>query len=120
MFVPIDLLKPILADLLASGRGPGPARPWLGINSTEAAGAIAVIRVAPASPAEQASLRRGEVILGLDGEKVSGLPEFYRKLWSCGEVRVKVRLDVLRAGGPRRIEVTSGNRYDYLKLRRSY
>ena len=32
MFVPIDRLPPILADLIADGRASGPARPWLGVD----------------------------------------------------------------------------------------
>ena len=39
MFVPIDWLPPILADLIASGRIPGPGRPWLGLNAEELRGA---------------------------------------------------------------------------------
>jgi S1-C subfamily serine protease len=35
MFVPVDLLVPILDDLLRTGRTPGPARPWLGMYTAE-------------------------------------------------------------------------------------
>ncbi len=35
MIVPIDLLKPILDDLLTLGRRNRPPRPWLGLYATE-------------------------------------------------------------------------------------
>src|SRR5262249_24588667 len=35
MIVPIDVLKPVLKDLLTHGRVPRPARPWLGIYAAE-------------------------------------------------------------------------------------
>ena len=53
MFVPIDLLPPILGDLLAKGRVAGPGRPWLGVNAQAVHGRLMVGRVAPGSPAEQ-------------------------------------------------------------------
>jgi S1-C subfamily serine protease len=33
MFVPIDKLAPILADLISEGRAQGPPRPWLGLTT---------------------------------------------------------------------------------------
>src|SRR6187200_2243070 len=40
MFVPIDRLPPVLADLIAEGRVAGPARPWLGVTAEEVAGRL--------------------------------------------------------------------------------
>src|SRR5262245_5043953 len=53
MFVPIDRLPPILADLIADGRVPGPGRPWLGVNADEARGRLFVSRVTSDGPAEK-------------------------------------------------------------------
>ena len=69
MFVPIDLLVPILGDLMANGRVSGPGRPWLGVNAQELHGRLVVGRVSPGSPAEKSGLRRGDVIVGVNGEK---------------------------------------------------
>ncbi len=52
MFVPIDLLSPILGDLLDKGRVAGAGRPWLGLNAQALHGRLFVGRVAPGSPAE--------------------------------------------------------------------
>jgi serine protease Do len=70
MFVPIDLLKPILEEMVSTGGQKGGRRPWLGINSLEDDGRIKVMRVTADSPAEQAGIAPGDIILGLSGEKV--------------------------------------------------
>src|SRR6185295_19852099 len=44
MFVPIDALKPILPDLVRTGRRSGPARPWLGVAADEVQGRLMVSR----------------------------------------------------------------------------
>ena len=69
MFVPIDLLGPILGDLSPRAAWPGTGRPWLGVNAQAMHGRLLVGRVAPGSPAEQAGLKRGDIIAGVNGEK---------------------------------------------------
>ena len=120
MFVPIDGLMPILGDLLASGRVSGPGKPWLGVNAQAAHGRLFVGRVMPESPADKAGLQRGDIIVGVNGEKIRTLPEFYRKLWATGPAGVTVPLDVVSAGEPRHVEVKSVNRLDQLKLKSTF
>jgi S1-C subfamily serine protease len=120
MFVPIDRLSPILADLIASGRTLGSARPWLGINTDEMRGRLFVSRVTPASPAERAGIKRGDVIVGVKGEQPKNLADFYRKVWAQGSAGDTVALDVLQDSEVRRIEVKSMNRLDHLKLKSTF
>lgn len=120
MFVPIDALKPIYDQLLAQGRSPEPARPWLGLYSEEVRGRIFVQRVAPEGPAAAAGLRANDVIVAVDGDSVSTLADFYRKVWALGEAGVEVPLRVLSEAGLREISVSSGDRYDYLRLNPTY
>ena len=120
MFVPIDLLMPILGDLLADGRVSGPGKPWLGVAAEEASGELRVSRVTPESPAEKAGIKRGDIVVGVGGDVTSTLPEFYRKLWSTGNAGVTVPLDVKQAGSTRRVDVPSVNRLDHLKLRSTF
>jgi S1-C subfamily serine protease len=120
MFVPIDRLSPILADLIAAGRTPGPARPWLGINTDEMGGRLFVSRVTPGSPAERAGIKRRDVIVGVKGEQPKNLADFYRKVWAQGSAGDTVALDVLQDSEVRRIEVKSMNRLDHLKLKSTF
>jgi S1-C subfamily serine protease len=120
MFVPIDLLPPILADLIADGRAPGPGRPWLGLNADEVHGHLVVSRVTPDGPAEKAGLRRRDVILGIDGGTPKSLIEFYRSLWARGGAGTVIPLDVQRETSRMRVDVKSINRLDHLKLKTTF
>jgi S1-C subfamily serine protease len=120
MFVPIDALTPILADLMSLGRVSGPGRPWLGIATEESRGRLIVSRVAGDGPAEKAGIRRGDVIVGVNGETPKSLADFYRKVWATGEAGVTVPLDVMQNQEKRHIEVKSINRLDHLKLNSTF
>jgi S1-C subfamily serine protease len=96
MFVPVDLLKPILAELQQTGSSRQSHRPWLGLTSAEQEGRVQVVRVTKDSPAQSAGLRAGDVVLAVDGAKVATLEEFYRKLWSRGNPEDEIRLTVLQ------------------------
>jgi serine protease Do len=119
MFVPIDLLKPLLNDLLASGRRREPARPWLGVYSEEVQGHVVVTRVLPQSPAEQAGLARGDIILGVGGQAVGRQSEFYQRLWSSGDAGAPVVLHVLHKKSVRQLTVRSMDRMAFLRPWRS-
>ena len=120
MFVPIDRLGPILADLIADGRVSGPARPWLGVTAEELSGRLLVARVTAGGPAEKAGVRRGDVIIGVAGQPAKGLADFYRKVWARGGAGTTVPLDVLQDNAVRRIDIPSINRHDHLKLKSTF
>jgi len=119
MFVPIDLLKPLLNDLLANGHRREPARPWLGVYSEEVQGHVVVTRVLPQSPAEQAGLARGDIILGVGGQAVGRQSEFYQRLWSSGDAGTPVVLHVLHKKSVRQLTVRSMDRMAFLRPWRS-
>lgn len=119
MFVPVDLLPPILGDLIASGRTSGPGRPWLGVSINGTSGGLIVERITPESPAKAADLQPGDVIVGVNGEKPKDLADFYRKVWVQGGAGSVIPLNLLRNNEVRRVEVRSMNRLDHLKLKSS-
>jgi S1-C subfamily serine protease len=119
MFVPIDLLKPLLNDLLASGHRREPARPWLGVYSEEVQGHVVVTRVLSQSPAEQAGLARGDIILGVGGQAVGRQSEFYQRLWASGDAGTPVVLHVLHKKSVRQLTVRSMDRMAFLRPWRS-
>jgi len=53
MFVPIDVLTPILDDLVTTGRAARPARPWLGMYASEDNHRLVVGGLAHGGPAER-------------------------------------------------------------------
>ena len=120
MFVPIDLLKPILGDLLADGRAQRQAKPWLGMISVENLGRIAIARVAPDGPAYKAGVQPGDIVVRVAGKDVATLSELYRNVWNMGAAGADVPLTVMREGSLHDITVKSGNRYDYLRLDHTY
>ena len=120
MFVPIDLLKPILGDLIAQGKSSAKPRPWLGINTQDLQGKLIVTRVSPESPAEKAGLAAGDIIVGVRGEQVQGHSDFYRKLWASGDAGAEVLLDVLKGAEIRKLGVMSMDRNQYLRPKPTY
>lgn len=117
MFVPAELLPPILDDL-ARGKAPHSPRPWLGVFAQELENHVVIVGVSPKGPAARAELRAGDLILEVDGHAVSDLAEFYDRLWDLGEAGVTVPLKVLREGDAFELEVRSMDRNALLKKRR--
>ena len=118
MIVPIDLLKPILDDLRKFGKVNRPARPWLGMYSTEIDNRVVVIGIAGNGPAARAELKAGDVILAVDGEKVTSQSAFYRKLWTLGAAGVDVPLTVHHEGVTFDVVLASTDRAKLLKAPR--
>ena len=117
LFVPIDLLKPLLGDLIAIGKSSAPPRPWIGVHTQEVQGNVIVIRVSPEGPAARAELRPGDIIVGVAGKSVKGQADLYHRLWSQGEAGVEIVLDVLREGRVENITVKSIDRSSYYRPR---
>jgi S1-C subfamily serine protease len=115
MFVPIDLLEPILADLLSSGAAARPPRAWLGLYIAEMEGRLVVGGLAPNGPAEKAGLQLGDLVLDVAGEPVSGLAALFRRIWSCGPAGCEVPLSISRRGATSTFRIRSANRNDFLK-----
>lgn len=124
MFVPINALKPILAELADNGGRSGPPKPWLGIYSAETQGRIVVTRVADDSPAKSAGLKPGDSIVGVDGRKVQSLADLYRRSWALGPAGVEVPLDVLKAAADEpkieRVMIRSIDRSKWIKTHKGF
>ena len=118
MSVPIDLLKPILADLIDSGRSSKSAQPWLGVHANEAHGRVFIIRVTPGGPADKAGIKAGDIILGVNQKPVKTLADFFRQVWALGPAGVKVPLSILKETQVRDISVESEDRYQRLQVSR--
>ncbi len=115
MLVPIDLLKPILGDLIAAGRPKRESRPWLGVFSAEQSNEVVVMSVAGGGPAEQAGIRSGDVISELDGDEVEGLADFYRKLWRRAPAGSEFSMRILRDGRESWVRIKTADRDAFLQ-----
>ncbi len=117
MFVPVDLLKPILSELTSTGRTRESTRPWIGMSTQEVDGRLHVIRVQEETPAARAGLKPGDIVLSIKGEPVKTLEEFYRKLWGSGTAGASIPLKVLQGSDVRDIDVRSIDRMEYVRTK---
>lgn len=115
MVVPIDLLPPILNDLLKLGRADRPPRPWLGVYSTESGGRIVVADVSEEGPAGVAGLRTGDIIASVRDRSVETLSEFYREIWACGPAGAEIPIEIVRDKRSLWLRIKSADRASYLK-----
>jgi S1-C subfamily serine protease len=112
MFVPVDLLKPILAELQQNGLSRQSRRPWLGLTSSEQGGRVQVVRVSRDSPAEAGGMHAGDVVLEVDGARVATLEQFYKKLWDRAAPDAEVRLTVQQGDEQRTLTLKPVDRMD--------
>ena len=81
VFIPVDLLAERLGLLLADVAH---GRAWLGLMIDRQ---LTVTRVLDESPADQAGVQQGDIIVGLDNTHVLTRPDLYRLLWSAAETQ---------------------------------
>jgi S1-C subfamily serine protease len=115
MIVPIDLLKPILPDLMTLGRVDQPPRPWLGMYTSEAEDTVFVAGVANGGPADRAGIKPGDFVLEVAGTRVTELAATFRQIWAVGPAGTEIPLTIARDGNLQRITIHSADRNDFLK-----
>lgn len=115
--VPVDMAKQVLDDLVKYGTV---KRGWLGVYiqpltqefaeayGVEGDGGAVVSDVVDDSPAAKAGLRRGDVIVAVDGEEIGDHTDLSLRIRSHLEGD-KVRLTVIREGSEREVNVTLGS-----------
>jgi S1-C subfamily serine protease len=115
MFVPIDLLKPILGEMRSLGMSSQSRRAWMGVNCIEQGGAVRVVRVSNDSPAAVAGLRPGDRIERIDGAEVAALVTLWKALWAGGGPEREVTLDIRRGEEAKRLTMKTVDRMTTLK-----
>lgn len=111
--IPINLAKRVVDDLVASGKV---QRAYIGIlpqeitsdlveafNLKEVSGVL-IAKVEADSPAETAGLQTGDVILEIDGEKVSNVAKF-RIAVSTAKIGTKIPIKILRDNKDKTIQI---------------
>jgi S1-C subfamily serine protease len=115
MMVPINLLKPIVDDLLKFGRRNAPPRPWLGLYATEVENRLVIVGLAERGPAKQADVHVGDIVLSVAGKDVRDLAGFFRHVWAQGQAGVEVPVAVYRDGETLQLRIKSSERNRFLK-----
>jgi S1-C subfamily serine protease len=108
--IPAEKFLAIKDELIAVGRvASRPPRPWLGLYTIAVDGACFVDGFATNGPARATGLRKGDRIVGVNGDRVGSQEEFYEALWR-GQAGDVVHLTVQRAGRVHEIPVRSVER----------
>jgi len=115
MIVPIDILMPIMDEMLSYGRTNRPPRPWLGMMTTEMDENLVVAGLVESGPAQRADVQVGDFVIGVNGQPVSELATMFRTIWAIGEAGVEIPLTLSRDGEMLDLTVQSVNRSDLLK-----
>ena len=115
MLVPIDLLDPILDDMLKLGRPDRPAHPWLGMYTADNGPKLTVAGIAPGGPAHKAGVKAGDVVMKIAGARPESLADFWRRLFALGNAGVDVPLQLLRKNRLLDVVARSADRNDFLK-----
>jgi S1-C subfamily serine protease len=115
LFVPVDLLTPILAELRSRGFSAASRRAWLGMNCAVQDGRVRVVRVSDDSPADVAGLEAGDHILRIDGTEVRALDQLWKTLWAGGAPEREIRLEIERDNAVQTLTVFSVDRMKTLK-----
>jgi len=110
MFVPVELLRPILGELRERGSSRASTRAWLGINCVDQGGQVRILRVNDDSPADVAGLQAGDRILRIDGVAVADVEQLWRQLWGGGSPERAVALEIQRDGQTRQFVVQTVDR----------
>jgi len=115
MVVPVELLPPILDDLLTYGRPNRPPRPWLGLYAAEVEDAVVVAGLSERGPASKTGLKPGDRIIAVRDEPVSSLASFWRRVWATGIAGTEVVLQVGRDNETMKVRIQSADRSRMLK-----
>jgi S1-C subfamily serine protease len=115
MLVPIDLLDPILDDMLKTGRAAREAHPWLGMYTTEAGSKLVVAGLASGGPAERAGVKVGDIVVDIAGERPKSLADLWRRIWRLGGPRTEIPVKLLRKSVLMDLRLQSADRNDFLK-----
>jgi len=110
MFVPVDLLAPVLAEMRTTGSTQASHRPWLGVSSQVQDGRVRIVRVERGGPAQLAGVSVGDEVLEVDGTPVNSLEAFYKQVWTRGAPTDEVELTLRKGEDVRKIRVQAVDR----------
>jgi len=120
MFVPINLLKPILNDLIKYGRRKTDIKPYMGMSTTDSSGKVIITRVSKKGPAEKSGIKKNDIIKNVNGKPISSVEELYKTIWSSGSFGIEINIEVIRNEKNINFKVKTVDRMDYFIKNQSY
>jgi putative serine protease PepD len=99
--VPVNQLRDSI-PLLSEGKAV--SRPFLGIEGSASGQGVAVARVTPGSSAEGAGIQSGDIIVGIEGQKVRTVEDIGAEL-TRHKVGDRIEVTVKRGGGEQKLSV---------------
>jgi serine protease Do len=103
--IPVEIVKTIAAEIKEKGRV---SRGWVGISFAENEdGQVEVVDVEKESPAELAKIEEGDILLSIDGKKITGAPMIVSgiRMRKPGQ---DVKFEIQRAGKAMDVKVKLG------------
>ena len=110
MFVPVDLIVPVIDEICVHGQRLTPTRPWLGFLVHEEDGELMIVGVYRDCPADIAGLRPGDIVLEVNEQPVVKLATLFRSIWSLGAAGTEIPLTILRSSQRETVVVQSSER----------
>ena len=120
MFVPINLLKPILNDLIKYGRRKKDIKPYIGLSTNNSSGKVIITRVSKKGPAEKSGLKKNDIIKTVNGKAINSVQMFYKTIWSSGNYGVEIDFEIIRNEKDLSFKVKSVDRMNYFIKNKSY
>jgi S1-C subfamily serine protease len=115
LFVPIDILLPVLDEICRYGRRRSRPRPWLGLLVHDDGSQLLVAGVYRNCPGDLAGIAPGDVIVALGGLPAGRLADFFRHLWSLGAAGIEVPLTVMRDGQLLELKIRTADRESFFR-----
>lgn len=110
--IPINIAMKILEDVVKYGEV---RRPWIGISGIDITkkvvayynlpteNGIIVMNVMPKSPAGRSGIRRGDILVAVNGKRIGTMQDLIREMWKIG-IGKKIKLEIIRSDKKLEIE----------------
>jgi len=113
MAIPMDPYLEHRDELLRHGRRvTRPSRAWVGFYCYAFREHVVIAGVLPGAPGEQAGLKAGDVVLAVDGERITGRHELYDTLWKH-RAGAPIQFRVFRNNQIAEVTVLSGDAEEF-------
>ncbi len=114
--IPVEMLYEIESELIRYGRVMSrKPRTWTGIYHAPFRKGVIVVDVMPDGPADQAGIKKGDIITHIAGKRVKTEEQFLQKLWDI-PIHTKFRISLLRQNIPISVTVQSIDFYEFYDI----